>query len=144
MEIKRLQAFRGLQKNIDEIMKELDALYYPITSPRLINVSGTLPGDPTARAVEKILRLRELLQERTQIIAKELDAIETWIETLDDPELAAIIRAHYLLGDSWERCTQRILNRSFSEAAKYRVYRYFENGGDHDIGQGERKDEIKN
>lgn len=125
MEIERLRAFRGLRKNKDEIMKELDALYYPITSPKFGVVSGMQPGDPTARAVDKILLLQERLRKKTEAIAEELEAIEEWIDTLEDPELAAIIRAHYLLGDSWERCTQRILNYSFSEAAKYRVYRYF-------------------
>ena len=35
------------------------------------------------------------------------------------------VEGHYLLGDSWARCSQRILNYRFSEAAKFRVYRYF-------------------
>lgn len=58
-------------------------------------------------------------------MACELEFIEDCINELQDHELRAIIRAHYLLGDSWPRCTQRILNYESGDAAKKRVYRYF-------------------
>lgn len=125
MTIDRLRAYRGIQKEKDEIMREIDLLYYPISSPRFSESHGTQPGDPTAAAVAKIMAREERLNELTRELADELDYIEQWLETLDDHELRAIIRAHYLLGDGWTRCTQRILNYEFSDAARYRVYRYF-------------------
>ena len=125
MTIERLRAYRGIQKEKDEIMREIDLLYYPISSPRFSESHGTSPGDPTAAAVHRIMAREERLKKLTQELADELDYIEAWIETLEDHELRAIIRAHYLLGDSWARCTQRILSYEFSDAAKKRVYRYF-------------------
>ena len=125
MTIERLRAFRGIQKEKDEIMREIDLLYYPISSPGSSDFHSTTPGDPTASTVAKIMRRQERLKELTQELAEELDYIENWVESLDDHELRAIIRAHYLMGENWKRCTQRILNYRSSDAAKYRVYRYF-------------------
>lgn len=125
MTIERLRAFRGIQREIEEIDREISLLYYPIASPRSSETHGTTPGDPTARAVSIIMKKQEEIEVLRARLAQELQDIEDWIDTLDDHELRAIIRAHYLLGDSWARCSQRILNYSFSEAAKFRVYRYF-------------------
>lgn len=125
MTIERLRAYRGIQKEKDEIMREIDLLYYPISSPRFSESHGTQPGDPTAAAVAKIMAREERLNELTIELAEELDYIEQWLETLDDHELRAIIRAHYLMGDSWARCTQRILSYEFSDTAKKRVYKFF-------------------
>ena len=125
MNIERLRAFRGIQKEIDEIQREIDTLYYPITSPKSSESHSTTPSDPTAAAVHRIMKLEQIVEARRQTLAEELEYIENWINELDDHELRAIIRAHYLLGDSWARCTQRILNYEFSDTAKKRVYRYF-------------------
>lgn len=125
MTIERLRAFRGIQKEIEEIKREINTLYYPISSPRSSESHSTSPGDPTASAVHRIMRLEERMADKTQALADELEAIEEWLDTLQDHELRAIIRAHYLLGDSWARCTQRILNYEFSDSAKHRVYRFF-------------------
>ena len=125
MNIERLRAFRGIQKEIDEIQREIDTLYYPITSPKSSESHSTTPSDPTAAAVHRIIKLEEIVEVRKQKLAEELEAIEEWLNDLNDHELRAIIRAHYLLGDSWARCTQRILNYEFSDTAKKRVYRYF-------------------
>lgn len=126
MTIERLRQFRGIQKEVIEIQREIDTLYFPISSPNGHQSMGSsTPGDPTAQAVSRILKLQEKAEALTQQLAQELEAIESWLDELDDHELRAIIRAHYLLGDTWKRCTQRILNYEYSESAKYRVYRYF-------------------
>jgi hypothetical protein len=127
MTLERLRAFRGIQKEVEEIQREIDLLYFPITSPNGRTGEGysSTPGDPTASAVKQIMRQESKLERHRQHLAEELEAIETWLETLPDRELCAIIRAHYLLGDSWARCTQRILTYENSDTAKMRVYRYF-------------------
>lgn len=126
MTLERLRQFRGIQKEKEEIQREIDTLYFPITSPNgHQGLGSSTPGDPTAQAVSRILKLQEKAEQLTVTLAEELEAIEAWLEELDDHELRAIIRAHYLLGDTWKRCTQRILNYEYSESAKYRVYRYF-------------------
>ena len=126
MTLDRLRQFRGIQKEVVEIQREIDTLYFPISSPNgHTGMGSSTPGDPTSQAVSRILKLQDKAEALTQQLAEELEAIEQWLEELDDHELRAIIRAHYLLGDSWARCTQRILNYEYSESAKYRVYRYF-------------------
>ena len=125
MNIERLRAFRGIKKEIDETQREIDTLYYPITSPRSSESHSTTPSDPTASAVNRIMKLEEIVEIRRIRLAEEREEIENWLNELPDHELRAIIRAHYLLGDSWARCTQRILNYEFSDTAKKRVYRYF-------------------
>jgi hypothetical protein len=126
MTIERLRQFRGIQKEVIEIQREIDTLYFPISSPNGHQSMGSsMPGNPTERAVNRIIQLQEKAEALTQQLAQELEDIETWLDELEDHELRAIIRAHYLLGDSWSRCTQRILNYEFSDTAKKRVYRYF-------------------
>lgn len=127
MTLERLRNVRGIQKELVEIQRELDTLYFPISSPngRTGESHGTTPGDPTAAAVSRIMHLEEELRSRRDTLAEELEAVETWLAELPDREVCAIIRAHYLLGDSWARCTQRILTYENSDTAKLRVYRYF-------------------
>lgn len=125
MDIERLRAFIDLRENKDEIMQELEALYYPITSPKFGELSGMQPGDPTARAVDKILRLQERLQNRTQKIAEELETIENWLDTVDDDKLEKIIRAHYLQGMTWRECTRRFMRYYSEDGAKQYVYAWF-------------------
>ena len=126
MTIERLRQFRGIQKEVIELQREIDTLYFPISSPNGHQSMGSsMPGNPTERAVNRIIQLQEKAEALTQQLAHELEEIEAWLDELDDHELRAIIRAHYLLGDSWSRCTQRILNYEFSDTAKKRVYRYF-------------------
>ena len=126
MTIERLRQFRGIQKEVIEIQREIDTLYFPISSPNgHTGMGSSTPGNPTERAVNRIIQLQEKVEALTQQLAQELEDIETWLDELEDHELRAIIRAHYLLGDSWSRCTQRILNYEFSDTAKKRVYRYF-------------------
>ena len=126
MTIERLRQFRGIQKEVIELQREIDTLYFPISSPNgHQGLGSSMPGNPTERAVNRIIQLQEKAEALTQQLAEELEAIEQWLDELEDHELRAIIRAHYLLGDSWSRCTQRILNYEFSDTAKMRVYRYF-------------------
>ena len=110
---------------MEQIQREIDLLYYPIRSPRSGEERSSTPSDPTASAVNKIMRLEERLYRLREQLADQLEEIEQWLETLDDHELRAIIRAHYLLGDSWARCTQRVMSYEFSDSAKHRVYRFF-------------------
>ena len=126
MTIERLRQFRGIQKEVIELQREIDTLYFPISSPNgHQGLGSSTPGNPTERAVNRIIQLQEKAEQLTATLAEELEAIESWLDELEDHELRAIIRAHYLLGDSWSRCTQRILNYEFSDTAKKRVYRYF-------------------
>ena len=125
MTIEQLRSFRGIQREMEQIQREIDLLYYPVRSPRSGEGRSSTPSDPTAAAVDKIMRLEERLCRLREELADQLEEIEQWLETLDDHELRAIIRAHYLLGDSWARCTQRVMSYEFSDSAKHRVYRFF-------------------
>lgn len=125
MTIEQLRSFRGIQREMEQIQREIDLLYYPVRSPRSGEGRSQTPSDPTAAAVAKIMRLEERLCRLREELADQLEEIEQWLESLDDHELRAIIRAHYLLGDSWARCTQRVMSYEFSDSAKHRVYRFF-------------------
>ena len=74
MTIEQLRSFRGIQREMEQIQREIDLLYYPIRSPRSGEGHSQTPSDPTASAVNKIMRLEERLCRLREELADQLDA----------------------------------------------------------------------
>lgn len=117
-----LKDYRHIQREIKSIEAELEWIYLP-SSPSG-NTSGahsTTPGDPTVRTWHHI----QALQSRRERLQKKIDTIDSWILTLEDHQLAAIIRCRYIIGMSWEEVSRRICG-SYNEAtARSIVRRHF-------------------
>jgi hypothetical protein len=87
MTLERLRQFRGIQKEVVELQREIDTLYFPISSPNgHAGMGSSTPGDPTSQAVSRILKLQDRAEQLTNQLAEELEAIESWLDELDDHE----------------------------------------------------------
>lgn len=120
-----LERIRRVYKAFRELNEEIKATYNTYQSPALGNLPrirrNASEKDPTARALDKI---EELRAKQAKLI-QEMYEFENVMELIEDHEIRAIIRSHYVNGDSWKECTRRILGVSGSDCAKHRIYRFF-------------------
>ena len=118
-----LKDYRHLLKEIRTIDEELEWIYFPVSSPngKTSGSHGSEPSDPTARAVRKAARLKE---RRARLQAK-VEAIDWWLLNLEDHQLAAICRAHYVLGRTWPEISWEICGSSSPSTARMIVVRHF-------------------
>ena len=131
MTIEQLEKYRGISANIEAIQMQIDHLYVPIASPNGKTNTGSFsstPGDPTGKAVMKIIELQEDLSQQLQVQVDMLNEINEWMKevTVSDPEVAALIRYHYIAGLPWKETALRAYGyKSGHFRARKRVFRYF-------------------
>ena len=128
MTIELLEEYRGLVANAKAINMEIDTLYTPVSSPngkQSLGSSGSGPSDPTRQAVNRIMTLQEKLANEEKRINSTLNEIENWLLTCPDYEIAAIIRYHYLLGQTWKQTTMKVYGYPDYHYCRKKVMRYF-------------------
>lgn len=121
--IRNLKDYRHLQKEIRMIDEELEWIYFPVSSPngKEFGTFSKDPGDPTVRAFKKAEKLRKL---RASMVQK-VEAVDQWLEELEDHQLAAICRARYILGRQWSEISWEICGSSSPSTARMIVVRHF-------------------
>ena len=130
MTIETLEKYRGISSNIKAIQDEIESLYIPIASPngRINNAgfNGT-PGNPTEQAAFRIIKLKEMITDSVTKQSELLELIEDWIKEieLDEPEIAAIARYHYILGNNWKITNLKIYGYPDYHRARKKFFRYF-------------------
>lgn len=82
-------------------------------------------SDPVIKALNRLENLNDQLCECLDFMIQ----FEDDLTEIDDHEIRAMIRSHFILGDSWKRCTKRVLGYNNSDSAKHRVYRYMKERG---------------
>ena len=113
MTIEQLDKYRGVCANVEAIKMQIKSLYVPISSPNgreNIGGFGNTPGNPTERAVNEIIRLQDDLSEQLKVQVDMLKEINEWMRDVSrtDPEIAALVRFHYIAGLSWKETARRI------------------------------------
>lgn len=105
MILERLEQIETVCSRMREIRKALESVYYAYTSPRFDSVKTTSPvKDPVTEAVNRAERLSQELDELLRI----RQDFETELESINDPEICAIIRQHYILGKSWKQTSMKV------------------------------------
>lgn len=125
MESKELRQYQGLKALLKSIDEEIQELYYPVTSPNGKeavggSASSTTPSNPTAIAVERVIRLK---QERVKVTTK-LKQIENSIDSIEDATARTIARYHYILGYSWSRTAFKIYGHYNGDTTRKYLKRY--------------------
>lgn len=126
MTIEKLESYKGLTAEIKGLREQIDSLYDTYRSPQLIsNGSHSMSASsPTESAVNKVLELKTVYEQKYEEAANLLYNIETWLSQIEDPEIRSIARFHYVLGYSWERTNTAVCGYPSYYAARKRLMRY--------------------
>lgn len=130
MDIEELRRVRALKANVDILEEELRALYFPYSSPNAPKSGGQNPnrgGNPTEQAYHRIERKKaELEKTRAEYLERTVH-IEEWLTTVEDLEVVAIIRAHYILNKTWKQTAKMVYGGyAHKETPRLRVERFLE------------------
>lgn len=127
--IQELKQYQALQRELVSIQAQIAFAYKPISSPPMTSdgsQSGGLPGNPTARAVADIEKLKRMYGAKLQEVAERLQQIETWLAGVDDAEFRSIVRWHFMQGLSWGSTSKIVYGYYSSDAARKKFIRIYE------------------
>ena len=93
-----LRAYHDIKLEISVIEREIQSLYYPVSSVPMSSEGGhsSTPSNPTEAAVFKIDDKRKKLKAKQAELQDIIDRIDDWVNTLDDHLAASIIRLHFI------------------------------------------------
>ena len=127
----KLEQYYGIASNIEAIEQEIYALYSPISSPNgRLGIRSNSPSSPTERSAMRIIHLRKLVDAEHERLCQLLEEIEKWLTTVDDTEIASIIRWHYLMRLNWSKTNMKVYGYPDYDYSRKKVERYFEKHGD--------------
>lgn len=101
MTLETLKEYAFLVAEIASLQTSILDASYPVSSPNgreQIGSAGNTPGNPTERAANRMMDLRETLMASMK---KSLDLrieIEHWLTTVDNSEIRMIVRTHFIEG----------------------------------------------
>lgn len=127
MTIETLEQFRGMKAECDMIQAEIETLYNPVASPngRTEQGHGTQPGNPTEQAAFRIIERERVLEQKQAEMMQNLSDIETWLESVSDAQIRALIRCYYILGKTWKATSIKIYGYPCPQRAHQKVHRFF-------------------
>lgn len=123
----KLEMYYGISSNIEAINAEIDTLYKPITSPQGRPMSGhsSVPSSPTETSAMRIIYLKDMLVAEREKLYALAEEIENWLTTVDDTEIVAIIRWHYLMRLPWNKTNIKVYGYPDYSYSRKRVERFF-------------------
>lgn len=129
MTIKDLNNLTFIKKDIKELKEEIEALNNLGSSEISDMPKGTITSNPTEEFVVRKLKLEKKLNEILALYLEELEEMNDFINSIEEPEIRLIVRLKYVKGMTWYDVaeyisgTDKYLDRS---APKKRLDRYFE------------------
>ena len=125
--IEKLKQYAAMQAEKTQIEDQIDALYRSISSPRLgESLGSTEPGNPTERTAFRIIEEKERLEQLSIELWQMTKKIEEWLQSLDDHEVRAIVRAHYINGKTWRQTAREVYGWADQDTPRKRIKRFFE------------------
>lgn len=126
-----LDEYYTISSRIDAIDEEIRRLYVPTYGGNKDNIgagrtSAPEPGNPTERAALRIVSLRARLEAERERLYQLAEEIEDWLETVEDPEIEAIIRWHYLLRCNWKTTNLKVYGYPDYDYCRKKIKRYFD------------------
>lgn len=124
MTLEELEQIRSIQSEISGIratIEEIEGLVLPAHEPSMGSSSST-PGNPTAAIVMSKITMEERLQAKIEQLVAKADAVEDWLDTVDDAKVRTIVRSRYLQNKPWEQ----VAKDSYLFAVPTTPYRYLQ------------------
>lgn len=127
MTVEKLESYKSLTAEMKAITLQIDSLYDTYRSPQLGSDGGSHSisvGSSVEAAVNKLLELKTVYEQKYEEAANLLYNIETWLSQIEDPEIRSIARFHYVLGYSWQRTNTAVCGYPSYHTARKRLMRY--------------------
>lgn len=124
-----LRKYQSIKENLKAIKMEIDALYYPVSSVPMTSDGSTrpsLPSSPTERAFFRIEKKKARLEAKQAELNELIDRIDAFIDEVDDHHVAAIMRIHFVCGETWRGTCKQIYGYADSDICRNAVRRYME------------------
>lgn len=102
-----LRGYQELLIELDGYDVRIEQAYNTYKSPAMVSDGGGHnpdPGDPTARAYHRI----ENLKAERQRIQERINAIESFVASIEDPRERTICNLHYICGYTWQATCWRM------------------------------------
>ena len=126
MTAEKLEAYRGLISEMKALSQQITSLYDTYRSPQLMSDAHSMSvGSPVETAVNKVLELKTVYEQKYEEAVNLLYNIETWLSQIEDSEIRSIARFHYVLGYSWERTNTAVCGYPSYYTARKKIMRYF-------------------
>ena len=94
-----LSDYSGMRRELESVY----AVYHSPVFSRIVSKKTVRnSSDPTLEAFHKAEELNNLIERKEKALIETMSRVETWLQTVKDPEAAAAIRWHFLLGKTWE------------------------------------------
>lgn len=125
--IKELEAYRGLSAELGALEAMRRWAYYPVSSPNgheSIGQRGNEVSDPTAQAVRKLADIDSKIDAKREELAVQLERILTWVDTIPDATIRAMIRWHYIQGLDWGKTCLKVYGYHNYHTCRSAVLRY--------------------
>lgn len=128
MTIEKLENYKGLVAEMRSLKESIDSLYNTYRSPQLKSDRGSHSmntGSPTENAVNKILKLKKIYNNKYSEATDLLLEVEAWLSQVEDPEIRSIIRFHYILNRSWQQTSTEIYGYASYYNSRKKIMRFF-------------------
>ena len=129
-----LEEYYSIASRIQAIDEEIRILYTPKLGGHSENIgagraSVRKAGNPTEETAMRIVKLKETLEAERMHLLDLAEEIEAWLDDLEDPEIEAIVRWHYLLRCNWKITNLKVYGYPDYWYSRKRIERYFEKNG---------------
>lgn len=126
MTVEKLESYKSLTAEMKAITLQIDSLYDTYRSPQLMSDAHSMSvGSPVETAVNKVLELKTVYEQKYEEAANLLYNIETWLSQIEDPEIRSIIRFHYILNRSWVQTSAEVYGFPSYYNSRKKIMRYF-------------------
>lgn len=127
----KLEEYYSIDSRIQAIQTEIRDLYTPRfggngNSIGAGRASVLIASNPTEETAIRIDLLKSKLQKECQDLQDLREEIETWLSTVNDGEVEAIIRWHYLLRLNWKQTNLKVYGYASYDYSRKRIDRFFE------------------
>ena len=137
MTIQRLEQYAAMRKEIAHLRKRVADLTDQATGRVCDTVKASSRVFPytehtvTVRGYseKRVTRLNSAVRtvaRREAWLARELDEIEKWLDTVPDAKTRLLIEVYYIDGKTWRAAAQQVYGQPCESAARMRVLRLFE------------------
>ncbi|HMM31606.1 MAG TPA: hypothetical protein PKB13_07500 [Clostridia bacterium] len=137
MTIERLEQYKKLSKEIEMYKARLERLEQRATDIVHDVVAGSSSMFPyvkhpvvvkgmDVRLPDRCARISRIIKRRVELLLKEQEAIEEWLDTVKESAVRQIVTYYYIEDYTWPATARRVYGHPCGDAARMRLKRYLE------------------